>query len=88
MNGSKGQMMFLKVHNVFCIVLGIMFAIAGMNSSPGNAAIPVSLAFTTMAMFGVAVGQVLAGQERRLKELEAELKTMREQQNSEPSISA
>ena len=88
MNGSKGQMMFLKAHKVFCIILGFLFAIAGMNLSPGNAAIPASLAFTAMAMLGAAVGQVLASQERRLNGLEAELKAMREQQNSEPSISA
>jgi hypothetical protein len=87
MNWSKGQMMFLRVHSVFCIIMGFMFAIAGMNLSPGNAAIPVSLAFTAMAMLGVAVGQVLAGQERRLKELEAELKTIREHQNSELTVS-
>jgi hypothetical protein len=85
MSWIKGQLIFLGVHSVFCLIMALMFARAGMELEPGNAAIPVSLAFTAMAILGTAISMPLANQERRLKELEAEVKLLREQRDSEPS---
>jgi hypothetical protein len=52
------------------LVLAVGFAIAGFFLAPGNAAVPTSLAFTFIAMLGIAVGRSLRIQAERLAQLE------------------
>jgi hypothetical protein len=52
------------------LLLAVGLALAGFFLGPGNAAIPTSLAFTFIAMLGIAVGRSLKLQARRLTQLE------------------
>jgi len=87
MSWLKMQISSLYLHSIFCLAMAMMFAIAGMNLTPGNAAIPVSLAFTAMAMLGTSIEREFTKQRERIKELEAEVKAMRGQLISEPIVS-
>jgi len=52
------------------LILAIGLALAGFFLAPGNAAISTSLAFTFIAMLGIAVGRSLKLQAKRLTQLE------------------
>jgi hypothetical protein len=56
------------------LLLAVGLALAGFFLAPGNAAIPTSLAFTFIAMLGIAVGRSLKLQARRLTQLECLLR--------------
>jgi hypothetical protein len=88
MKWSRGHLVFLFVCNVFLLGMAMMFAIAGRNLGPGNAAIPVSLAFMAMSLLSTAVGVPLASQDRRIKALETQLKALQRQIHSEPATTS
>jgi len=52
------------------LILAVGLALAGFFLAPGNAAVPTSLAFTFIAMLGMAVGRSLRIQAERLAQLE------------------
>ena len=54
----------------FALIIAVGLALAGFFLGPGNAAIPTSLAFTFIAMLGIAVGRSLKIQAERLAHLE------------------
>jgi hypothetical protein len=54
----------------FALIFAVGLALAGFFLAPGNAAIPTSLAFTFIAMLGIAVGRSLRTQAQRLAQLE------------------
>jgi hypothetical protein len=58
----------------FALIIAVGLALAGFFLGPGNAAIPTSLAFTFIAMLGIAVGRSLKVQAGRLAQLERVLR--------------
>ena len=52
------------------LTLAVVLALAGFFLAPGNAAVPTSLAFTFIAMLGIAVGRSLKIHAGRLAQLE------------------
>jgi len=52
------------------LMIALGLALAGFFLAPGNAAVPTSLAFTFIAMLGMAVGRSLRVQAERLAQLE------------------
>jgi hypothetical protein len=52
------------------LIFAVGLAIAGFFLAPGNAAVPASLAFTFIAMLGMAAGRSLRIQAERLAQLE------------------
>lgn len=52
------------------LIFAVGLAIAGFFLAPGNAAVPTSLAFTFVAMLGMAAGRSLRIQAERLAQLE------------------
>ncbi|MEN6494868.1 MAG: hypothetical protein ABFD16_11375 [Thermoguttaceae bacterium] len=50
--------------------MGIYFVTSAFSSPPESGVIPVSLAFLTVALLGIAVAIVLGGQEHRIRKLE------------------
>ena len=54
----------------FALIFAVGLALAGFFLAPGNAAVPTSLAFTFIAMLGIAVGRSLRIQAERLAQLE------------------
>ena len=54
----------------FALMFAVVLARAGFFLAPGNAAVPTSLAFTFIAMLGIAVARSLRVQAERLAQLE------------------
>jgi len=54
----------------FALILAGGLALASFFLAPGNAAVPTSLAFTFIAMLGIAAGRSLRIQAERLAQLE------------------
>lgn len=50
--------------------MGIYFATSSLSLPPESGVIPVSLAFLTVALLGLAAAIVLGGQEHRIRKLE------------------
>jgi len=63
----------LVVVSIFAAGMGMLFAIVGAKSPPGNGVIPAALACIAVSLLSTTVMVIIGSQERRLQELERRL---------------